>query len=66
MNRDQLDDVTVALSEPPDPGQIRPAITAALSGLPWPAGPEHDIAVAVAAAVRAHRDQRVSSQAVLP
>jgi hypothetical protein len=63
MNGDRLGDLTVAVSEPPDPGQIRPAISAALSGLPWPAGPERDIATVVAAAVRTHHDQQPASQA---
>jgi hypothetical protein len=63
MNGNRLGDLSIAVSEPPDPAQIRPAISAALSGLPWPAGPEFDIAAAVAEAVRTRRDQAASSRA---
>jgi hypothetical protein len=66
MNGDRLEDLSVAVDEAPDPGQIRPAISAALTGLPWPAGPEHDIAAAVVKAVRTHHDQQDSSPAAMP
>jgi hypothetical protein len=52
MSRDEL---TVTVDTEPSPGLLRPAIEAALANRPWPAGPEHNVAVAVAKAVAAHR-----------
>jgi hypothetical protein len=48
MSRDEL---TVTVDAEPSPGLLRPAIEAALANRPWPAGPERDVAVAVAEAV---------------
>ncbi|QGN56737.1 hypothetical protein [Nostocoides sp. HKS02] len=45
-------DLHVRVEAEPVPGLLRPAIEAALAGLPWPAGPEAQVAAAVAAAVR--------------
>ncbi len=46
------DDLRVSVDVEPEPGLLRPAIEAALSGRPWPPGPEAQVAAAVAAAVR--------------
>jgi hypothetical protein len=58
MSRDEL---TVTVDTEPSPGLLRPAIEAALANRPWPAGPERDVAVAVAEAVaeRHHPDPAV-------
>ena len=45
-------DLHVAVGSVPEPGLLRPAIAAALAGRPWPAGPEEQVAAAVAAAVQ--------------
>lgn len=45
------DDLRVSVDAEPEPGLLRPAIEAALSGRPWPSGPEAQVAAAVAAAV---------------
>jgi len=46
------DDLRLSVDVEPEPGLLRPAIEAALAGRPWPAGPEAQVAAAVAAAVR--------------
>ena len=46
------DDLRVTVDVEPEPGLLRPAIEAALTGRPWPPGPEAQVAAAVAAAVR--------------
>ena len=46
------DDLRLSVDVEPEPGLLRPAIEAALSGRPWPPGPEAQVAAAVAAAVR--------------
>jgi hypothetical protein len=58
MSRDEL---TVTVDAEPSPGLLRPAIEAALANRPWPAGPERDVAVAVAqaGAVPRHPDRSV-------
>jgi hypothetical protein len=52
MSRDEL---TVTVDTEPVPGLLRSAIEAALANRPWPAGPEHDVAAAVADAVAERR-----------
>jgi hypothetical protein len=49
------DELTVTVDTEPSLGLLRPAIEAALANRPWPAGPEHDVAAAVAQAVAEHR-----------
>ncbi|HEX4698919.1 MAG TPA: hypothetical protein VH857_06120 [Actinomycetes bacterium] len=46
------DDLRVSVDAEPEPGLLRPAIEAALTGRPWPPGPEAQVAAAVAAVVR--------------
>jgi hypothetical protein len=41
----------VEVAAPPEPGLLRPAIEAALTGRPFPGGPEAQVASAVAAYV---------------
>ena len=49
-------ELSVTVDAAPSAGLLRPAIEAALAGRPWPAGPEADVAKAVAEAVAAeHR-----------
>jgi hypothetical protein len=48
-------ELVVRTTSPPEPGLLRPAIAARLAGKPWVAGPEQDVAAAVAEAVSAHR-----------
>jgi hypothetical protein len=49
------DELTVKVDTEPTPGLLRSAIEAALAGRPWPAGPEHDVAKAVADTIAARR-----------
>ena len=48
-------DLHVTVDATPEPGLLRPAIEAALAGRGFAAGPEHDVARAVADAVAAAR-----------
>jgi hypothetical protein len=43
-----MTDLHVDVDSTPEPGLLRPAIEAALTGRPWPDGPEAAIAQAVA------------------
>ena len=47
------EDLRLRVDAEPVPGLLRPAIEAALAGLPWPAGPEAQVAAGVVAAVSA-------------
>ena len=48
-------ELSVTVDAAPSPGLLRPAIEAALAGRPWPAGPEADVARAVAEAAAGER-----------
>lgn len=50
-------DITVRVTTAPDPGLLRTAIAARLAGRPVPAGPEAEVAEAVAARVGARAEE---------
>ena len=50
-------ELVVRTASTPEAGLLKPAIAAVLAGKPWAAGPEHDVAAAVAEAVNLRRSQ---------
>lgn len=54
----EVADLRVEVRAEPLPGLLRPALEAVLAGGAWPAGPEADVAAAVAAHVAARPGPR--------